>query len=368
LFNKPSKNDFVRMLMNLIEESQVKAGEKASEVQRNSKKRVNPSAGYSEALKRALLPIHKDLVARTMELAVDVARRSGLDLDDLCTTAQNLLKSHVSAMANLTAQAPLVSQTIQAGLVGAAAELFTTQIIDGLRSLRVGYIRERSIAMPPEETVQAKALRILRLIYERTRGSEGGIDIQDVWQLLGMSEEDVKAGWTYLTDKHLITTFNIPTVARINAHGVDAIEAAQLQPDKTTPIFPSVTYNVIIHGTGAGSQVNVATSGSSQVSRVSQTDPAVLREFIDGVRLLVQQTEGLLSKAGLSSERQQEVAMLLTELRKGTEATKPDTSQLRSGLESLKHVMEHGAGHVVGMGVIAGVEKLLVLAHSIGLM
>src|SRR5262249_33873556 len=141
------------------EESQVEAAENASEVQRKFEKRVNPSVGYSEALIRVLLPIHKDRVARAMELAVDVARRSGLALDDVCTTAENLLKSHVSAMANLTAQAPLVSQMIQAGLAAAAAELFTTQINDGVRSVRVGYIRERSIAMPPEETVQAKALR-----------------------------------------------------------------------------------------------------------------------------------------------------------------------------------------------------------------
>jgi hypothetical protein len=302
-----------------------------------------------------------------MELAVDVAQRSGLDLGDLCATAEKLLKNHVLAISNLVAQAPFVSPQIQSGLVAAASQMLSAQINDGVRSAQVGYIRERSIVMPPAETVQAKALQMLRVIYEHTNSREDGIEIEQVAQLCGLSSPDAQAGWNYLTDKNLITPFAIRTIARVNARGVDAIEAAQLHPDRTTPVFPSVTYNVTIHGTGAGSQVNVATSGSSQVSHVSQTDPAVLREFVDGVRVLVQQTEGLLSTAGLSSEQTKQATTLLNELREGAAAPTPDSSQLRHRLESLKHVMEHAAGHVVGMGVITGIEKLLVIAHSIGL-
>jgi hypothetical protein len=89
---------------------------------------------------------------------------------------------------------------------------------------------------------------------------------------------------------------------------------------------------------------------------------------VDGIRVLVQQTEGFLSSAGLSSEQKQEATTLLAQLREGTEAAKPDTSQLHDRLQSLKHVMEHAGGHIVGMGVIAGIEKLLLLAQSLGLM
>jgi hypothetical protein len=163
-------------------------------------------------------------------------------------------------------------------------------------------------------------------------------------------------------DRNLITPFNIPTRARINARGVDAIETAQSQPDKTTSIFPSVTYNVTIHGTGAGSQVNVASSGSSQVSHVSQMDPATLRQFIEGVGALVEQTERLLSAAGLAPERETEAATTLAELREAVGAHDPDSGRLRRGLESLRRVMEHASGHVVGMGVVTGIEKLLALA------
>ena len=78
--------------------------------------------------------------------------------------------------------------------------------------------------MPAAETVQAKALRMLQVIYEHTRGGNGGIAIADVKELLRLSMEDANAGWMYLTDKSLITTFNIPTVARINARKIDAIK------------------------------------------------------------------------------------------------------------------------------------------------
>src|SRR5207248_51304 len=47
-------------------------------------------------------------------------------------------------------------------------------------NVRVAYIRERSIMNPAAETVQAKALRMLQVIYERTQSGNGGIDIEQV--------------------------------------------------------------------------------------------------------------------------------------------------------------------------------------------
>lgn len=131
------------------------------------------------------------------------------------------------------------------------------------------------------ETVQAKALRMLKVIYERTKSGQGGIDREEVRGLLGLSTEDANAGWTYLTDKQLVTPFNIPSRARINAQGVEAIEAAQLDPDKTTSIFPSVTYNTInvhqmvsstIQQGGAGATMTTTYSGEQVESRLSDCD------------------------------------------------------------------------------------------------
>lgn len=250
MFEKPTKDDFVRMLASIVEDTQGIAVQKVGEVRREFEKAVNPSAGYRQELWQTLSPIHKDRIDRAMGLIVSVARRSlPLPFDDLCTTAEDFLKRHATAFSTLAIGAPHLTHstnpTDQAGLLASFCEPFIRQIHDGLQELRVGYIRERNIAVPAAETVQAKALRMLQVIYERTQSGEGGIDIEEVRGLLGLSLEDARAGWTYLTDKNLITRFNIPTVARINALGVEAIEAAQSQPDKTTSIFPSVTYNTI---------------------------------------------------------------------------------------------------------------------------
>jgi hypothetical protein len=198
VFEKPNREDFVRMLRSIVDEAQGAAAQQASALQREFEKAVNPAAGYTQAVTGALLPIHKDSVARAMGLAVSVAQRSGLSLNELCTTAEHLLKGHVAAIASLVVRAPYVSPTVQTGLTESVSVPFIRQIDEGVRAVRVGYIKERSITMPAAETVQAKALRMLQVIYERTKGSDGGIDLEHVREFLGLSAEDAKAGWAYL--------------------------------------------------------------------------------------------------------------------------------------------------------------------------
>ena len=88
------------MLASIVAESQTEAAQKASALQREFEKALNPAAGYTQASTDALLPIHKDRVARAMELAVEVARRSDLDLNDPRTTARDWLKTHVADVVN----------------------------------------------------------------------------------------------------------------------------------------------------------------------------------------------------------------------------------------------------------------------------
>jgi hypothetical protein len=368
VFEKPTKENFVHMLESLVEETQSIAARKAAEVQAKLETTVNPSAGYTQALSQSLLPVHKDRVVRAMDLIVSVVRRAGLSFDDLCTTAREFLKNHTETIARLVIRAPYVSfnPSTQGGLIASFREPFIRQIDDGLQDLRIGYIGQRNVAMPAAETVQAKALRMLQVIYDRTKSSEEPVDTDRIAAELGLNQSDGRAAWAYLKDKNLIRTFSLPYTARINAPGVDAIEAAQLKPDETTRIFPSVTYNFIIHGTGAGSQVNVATAGSSQVLKVSQTDPAVLQQLIEGVRQLVEQATQSLPIVKMPPDEQQATTAALAELKAAGEAQSPDVGRLRSSLDSLKHVMEHAAGHVIGAGILTNIDKLVAIANVIG--
>lgn len=339
LFKKPTNEDFVHMLGSIVDEAQGKAAQQATSLQREFDKSVNPAAGYTEALSHALLPIHKDCVARTMELPVDVAQRSRLDFNDLCTTAEGWLKTHVTAIVNLVVRAPYVSPTVQAGLTASVSLPFIRQIDEGVRAVRVGYIRERSIMTPAAETVQAKALRMLQVIYEHTQSGNGGIAIEQVGELSGLSLEDTKAGWIYLTDKNLITPFNIPTVARVNARGVDAIEAALLQPDKTTSIFPSVTYNTINVHHMVSSTIQQAGAGSTITTTYSD-------EAVENLRKLVGVFESQLRELKLDEDKERaartQVATIKVQL-----ADEPDPVIVNQAGRTLRNITEGAIGSLV---------------------
>jgi hypothetical protein len=347
LFEKPSKENFVGMLASIVDEAQVKAAQKASALQREFEKAVNPAAGYTETLTRALLPIHKDCVARAMELAVSVAERSGLSLNELCTTAEDFLKDQVPAISGLVVRAPFVTPAVQAGLAASVAMRFSRQIDDAVRAVRVGYIREKSIMTPAAETVQGEALRMLQVIYERTQSGNGGIDIEQVRELVGLSPEDARAGWTYLTDKNLITPVNIPTVARINARGVDAIEVAQSEPDKPTSIFPSVTYNTINVHHMVSSSIQQGGAGATMTTTYSV-------ETVENLGKLVAVFESRLKELKLDEAKERaartQVATIKVQL-----ADDPDPVIVNQAGRSLRNITEGAIGSLVATAAEPGI-------------
>lgn len=114
----------------------------------------------------------------------------------------------------------------------------------------------KSNVMATPETVYSKALRLLQAIYEQTHDSDEPIFVlEKVKNEIGLSEDEAKAAWRYLRDKHLIDTFSIDYTALINANGVDIIETARLHPDEPAKHFPSVTYNYITIQNMVGSTI-----------------------------------------------------------------------------------------------------------------
>ncbi len=201
--------------------------------------------------------------------------------------------------------------------------------------------------MPAAETVQAKALRMLQVIYERTQSGEGGIDIEEVRGLLGLSLEDARAGWTYLTDKNLITRFNIPTVARINALGVEAIEAAQSQPDKTTSIFPSVTYNTINVHHMVSSTIQQGGAGATMTTTYSV-------EEVEKLSKLVAVFESRFGELNLDEARERaartQVATIKVQL-----ADAPDPVIVNQAGRTLRNITEGAIGSLVATAAQPGI-------------
>jgi len=91
----------------------------------------------------------------------------------------------------------------------------------------------------------AKALRLLKEIYERTIGKDEPVMIWEIHNAIELSEEEANAAWRYLRDKGLIETFSVQNSARINARGIDTIETARSRPNEPAKDFSSVTFNNI---------------------------------------------------------------------------------------------------------------------------
>ena len=198
-----------------------------------------------------------------------------------------------------------------------------------------------------KDTVQAKALRMLEVIYEHTKSKEGGIDIEKVRELLGLSPEDARAGWTYLKDQSLITPFSIPTFARINSRGVDAIEAAQSEPDEPTSIFPSATYNTINVHHMVSSTIQQGGAGASITTTYSV-------EAVENLGKLVAVFESRLGELRLDEAKvraaRTQVATIKVQL-----ADHPDPVIVNQAGRTLRNITEGAIGSLVATAAEPGI-------------
>lgn len=118
----------------------------------------------------------------------------------------------------------------------------------------------------------------------------------------------------------------------------------------------------------ASSMFNNAVFGSNTTilvghnSTITATQTISGGELAQGVRKLVGQLERLLPTSDLPGSVQKDSQTALTELRETSATPTPDVGRLRHGLEVLKHVMEHAAGHLVATGALSLIAELLARA------
>lgn len=114
---------------------------------------------------------------------------------------------------------------------------------------------------------QARAMRFLEALYDHSKTTSDPALVEHLASGAGLTEQEGHYAWSYLKDKGLIQTFGVPHTARINAHGIDAIEEAEQHPDQPARSFPAVTYNIVNNTTNIGTAFNSPvqqTAGSSQ--------------------------------------------------------------------------------------------------------
>lgn len=111
-----------------------------------------------------------------------------------------------------------------------------------------------------------------------------------------------------------------------------------------------------------GNATGVGVFGDNTTINATQT--LTVNEFVEGVRQLIDQTEKVLPNSDLPESIKTNASLALAELRSAAALDQPDTTRLQRGLEFLKHVMEHAAGHIVGAGTLALIAKLLGMGLS----
>ena len=137
--------------------------------------------------------------------------------------------------------------------------------------------------------VQHLALQLLQRLS--LKAPMGGPPITDVTSLLPyISESEVKAALQYLRDHGLVQSFSVPTAARINAKGVDALALATegTAVTLTTSHTRDITTNriFVVHGHEVGPREAVA----RQLEKLG-LEPIILQEQANRGRTIIEKVE-----------------------------------------------------------------------------
>ncbi len=225
-----------------------------------------------------------------------------------------------------------------------------------------------------ETSSQRKALRLLKSIYDQTRGQTQPVFVVELVPSIGLTEEDSQAAWRYLKDKGLIDTFNILYTARINAAGVDAIENAQRQPDDSTANFPAVSYiraggsisaggsitvnnNTVHVGSAANSPIQQAGAHSvqAQTTTCSEQDRSDLTRLVND---LAAHLDELQLDARQQQKAKAQVATLYAQL-----SDEPDPVIVKQAGRVLRNITESAIASVIATATTQPAMWTWVQAH-----
>src|ERR1700719_3279781 len=102
MFEKPTKEDFTRILISICEDALALAVQKTHAVQAQFTKSGNlGNSNFARAVAQEILPIHKECVNRALDFVIGFARKSDFSFGELCSDTEKLLISRADAFASL---------------------------------------------------------------------------------------------------------------------------------------------------------------------------------------------------------------------------------------------------------------------------
>jgi hypothetical protein len=342
VFRTGEMSDFERMLDDILGRAKTAALTTAAQVEAESAARGTLlSSGTAIVMEQGLTPIHETALADAMRLIVQFSERTGIPISELSKAAKAKLETFTSEVTLRLVNAANQMQLSQ--LLSQAQERFNQRVENALRDVEIGFIQGRSAIVTENSTNQSKALRLLQVLYDATRGKTEPAFIEEV--STGLSEEDAKAAWRYLKDRGLIDTFSIPYTARINSAGVDAIEGAQRRPDQPSANFPSVSYNIVNNTMNVGTMSNSPVQQGGVHSAQSQTVSYGAQDLADLNRLVTELTSHLGELQIDARQRQRTEAQIAT--LKAQLTDEPDPVIIKQAGRTLRNITEGAIGSLL---------------------
>jgi hypothetical protein len=221
--------------------------------------------------------------------------------------------------------------------------------LESMQEARWALNRRRQAATTASASTEARALRLLEAIYDRTHETGDPVFVEDLASDVELSKPEAQAAWRYLSEKHLIKTFRIPYTARINTNGQDIIEKGKSEPDQPVRGFGQVTYNTInIHNMNHSSiQQAGADSSLTQSNTYGAAD---LRDLKRALELLEEHLEELDLASPDRRRARTQIATLNAQL-----SGDPDPGSMREIGKTLRNITE---GAVASLIATAGQPAL----------
>jgi hypothetical protein len=292
-------------------------------------------------MERLLTPIHQAAVADAMRLIVQFSERTGFPIPELNALARPKLTTFTSDVtARLTTAANRMSL---AQLLTKILERFNRRVDNALTDVEIGFIQERSAIVTETSSTESQALRLLEALYYATRGKEEPVFLNDL--RTGLSDEDARAAWSYLKDRHLVQTYAMPYAAKINAAGIDAIEGAQRRPDQASSAFPSVSYNIVHNTMNVGMMNNSPVQQGGIQSAQNQIVSYAAQDLADLGRLVNEFTAHI-DELGLDARQKQKVETQIATI-KAQLMEEPDPIIVRQAGRTLRNVTEGAIGSLL---------------------
>lgn len=200
------------------------------------------------------------------------------------------------------------------------------------------------------QEVNRKRFELLRHLYEKSEGDRYNmVELFELAEEVGIERDEAHPIADYLAGEGLLTFETLRKIS-ITHEGIVEIERALSEPDEPTDFFPPM--NVIYVESMSNSQIQQATSGSTQVYSYSDEQLRSLQEFIRDTRHRIPELE---LDEGTADELEAELSTLEAQ----STSPRPKHRIIGEAASSIRAILENAAGAAIAALLLQQLAEIL---------